>query len=31
MMLKLNRPMQLKRAAHWVLALFVLSVLNMSM
>jgi len=31
MMLKLNRPMQLKRAARWVLALFVLSVLNMSM
>lgn len=31
MMLKLNRPVQLKRAAHWVLALFVLSVLNMGM
>lgn len=30
MMLKLNRPVQLKRAARWVLALFVLSVLNMS-
>ncbi len=31
MMLKLNRPVQLKRAARWVLGLFVLSVLNMSM
>lgn len=31
MMLKLNRPIQLKCAARWVLALFVLSVLNMSM
>jgi hypothetical protein len=31
MMLKLNRPVQLKRAARWVLALFVLSVLNMGM
>ncbi len=31
MMLKLNRPVQLKRTARWVLALFVLSVLNMGM
>lgn len=31
MMLKLNRPMQFKRATRWVLALFVLSVLNMSL
>lgn len=31
MMLKLNRPVQLKRATRWVMALFVLSVLNMSM
>lgn len=31
MMYKLNRPVQLKRAARWVLALFVLSVLNMGM
>lgn len=31
MMLRLNRPVQLQRAARWVLALFVLSVLNMGM
>jgi hypothetical protein len=31
MMLQLNRPIQLKRATRWVLALFVLSVLNMSL
>lgn len=30
MMRRLNRPVQLKRATRWVLALFVLSVLNMS-